>query len=424
MTATADETRWGPTQRGGRRSRPGRRILIALLVVLGLVVVFGLATAFYASSRIERVEVTSLMSGGGPLNILVVGSDSRADLTPEQRNELNTGSFEGARTDTIFVMQVSGGDAAMLAFPRDLYVDRCDGSRGRINAAMAIDGPGCLVQTITDLSGIPIDHYLEVRFLGFRDIVDSVGGVEMCLEAPIADADAGIDLPAGCQVLDGRDALGFVRVRKIDSDLERIKRQQRFLGNLANEILAPSTLLNPVRLFRTAGEVGSALRADDGLGVVGLGRIGWGMRSLAAGEAAFHTVPVTGASAGGASVLVAEEGTAAELFAAFRNGSILGTGGSQVAPEDVSVRVLNGAGVSGLASRTAEELSAVGFDVIGIGNADATERTSVLHPPGAEDEAQLLAERFGTAASIEPAVTSSSDVDVVTLVLGRDLADG
>lgn len=415
-TRTEAEPRWGPTQSGGRRRRPFRTVLKVLAIVVLLILAFGLLTAFYASSQIERVDVDGLMRGGGPLNILVVGSDSRENLTDEQRDELNTGSFEGERTDTIFVMQVSGGEVAMLAFPRDLSVERCDGSQGRINAAMAIGGPGCLVQTVTDLSGIPIDDYLEVQFLGFRDIVNAVGGVEICLDKPIADESAGIDLPAGCQVLDGNEALGYVRVRKIDSDLERIKRQQQFLGNLADEVTSPSTLLNPVRLWRTAGQVGSALVADEGLGIIDLGRIAWGLRGLAGGNAVMETVPVTGGD-----VLELKEGEAEQVFAAFRDGSVLGRETS-IAPADVSVRVLNGAGVSGLAGQTGDALSAAGFDVVGVGNAEATEQTVVLYPSGQEDQARFLAEQFGQQAPVEPAVEESGDVDVVTLVLGSDLA--
>ncbi|MDX1621682.1 MAG: LCP family protein, partial [Nitriliruptorales bacterium] len=221
QTETSSDPRWGPTQTGGRERRPVRTTLKWLGIVLAVLAIYAIATAAYASSQIERVDVDGLLRGGGPLNLLVVGSDSRENLTPEERNELNTGSAPGQRTDTIFVMQISGGDVALLAFPRDLYVERCDGSQGRINAAMAIGGPGCLVETVSQLSGIPIDDYLEVQFLGFRDIVNAVGGVEMCLDRAIQDDDAGIDLPAGCQVLDGRQALGYVRVRKIDSDLER-----------------------------------------------------------------------------------------------------------------------------------------------------------------------------------------------------------
>jgi LCP family protein required for cell wall assembly len=130
-------------------------------------------------------------------------------------------------------MTIQGGRTALLAFPRDLLVTRCDGSTGRINVAEAIGGPSCLVQTVRELSGIDVQHYLRVTFGGFVDVVDAVGGVELCLEEPIDDRDAGIDLPAGCQVLEGPDALGYVRVRKIDDDLGRIQRQQRFLQALA-----------------------------------------------------------------------------------------------------------------------------------------------------------------------------------------------
>ena len=422
MTDTAAEPRWGPTQTGGSSRRPFRTFLKAVAIVLLVILAFGLATAFYASSQIERVDVDGLMRGGGPLNLLVVGSDSRADLTEEERRELNTGSVEGERTDTIFVMQVSGGDVAMLAFPRDLYVERCDGSQGRINAAMAIGGPGCLVETVTNVSGIPIDDFLEVQFLGFRDIVNAVGGVEICLDRPIADQDAGIDLPAGCQVLDGAEALGYVRVRKIDSDLERIKRQQQFLGNLAAEIMSPSTIFNPFRLWSTAGQVGSALVADEGLGVIDLGRIGWGMRGLASGNAVLDTVPATGGSAGGASVLVPTE-EAEQLFAAFRDGSILGRE-TEIAPSEVSVRVLNGAGVSGLAGQTAEALTTAGFDVVGVGNADPAEATTVRFPSGQEAGAELLAGQVSEQTGVEPTLEESSEVDVVTLILGTDLGDG
>jgi LCP family protein required for cell wall assembly len=162
----------------------------------------------------------------------------------------------------------------MLAFPRDLWVERCDGSGGRINAAEVIGGPSCLVRTVQDLSGIEVHHYLRVTFGGFVDLVDAVGGVELCLEEPIQDADAAIDLPAGCQRLDGTDALGFVRVRKIDDDFQRIQRQQRFVQALAREVATPSTLLNPVRLVGLTQEAGDTLAIDESAGVRSLGRIG------------------------------------------------------------------------------------------------------------------------------------------------------
>jgi LCP family protein required for cell wall assembly len=278
----------------------------------------------YVSWRIPRQEVTGLASGGQPFHILITGSDSRAELTPEERIALTTGSAGGERMDTILVLSVSGTRAGMLALPRDLLVERCDGSVGRINGANSIDGPGCLVTTVRELTGLPIQHHLTITFGGFRDVVDAVGGVRLCLDAPIKDRSAGIDLPAGCQVLDGADALGFVRVRKIDNDLKRIERQQQFLKALARELLDPTLIVRPWRVVMIANGLTSALVADEELGVVDLYRIAIGLRALAAGDAVTATVPADpGTTSQGASILRVRSDEAQVLFDAWRDGSAL-----------------------------------------------------------------------------------------------------
>ncbi|HEX2027011.1 MAG TPA: LCP family protein [Nitriliruptorales bacterium] len=429
MTTTPLEEReedWGATVHGGRRRRRWglRRVALGLVVVALVLMGLGAGAAVYASTRMERVPVEGLQPAGvgEPLHLLVVGSDSREGLTPEQQEELTTGDMGGDRTDTIMVMTIRGGRAAMLSFPRDLYVERCDGSVGRINGATGIAGPGCLVQTVVALSGIPISNYLEVHFLGFRDIVQAVGGVDVCLERAIADPFAGIDLPAGCQRLDGTQALGYVRVRKIDSDLERIERQQGFLSALASEIVSPSTLVNPLRLYRTAGEVGSTLTTDRGMGAVDLSRVGLGMLGLARGRSVTATVPATGDSVGGAAVLRVQEGEAAALFARFRDGSILQQArpAGALAPGDVHVAVRNGAEATGLAGRTAEALEEAGFQVDDVGNADPVDATQVRYPPGSEEAARLVADQLPA----EPQLQEDPNVQMVTIVLGPDAATG
>ena len=305
----------------------------------------------------------------------------------------------------------------MLAFPRDLFVTRCDGTSGRINAATGIDGQGCLVETVSQLSGLPIRHTVEIDFRGFRDMVDAVGGVEVCLERPIRDRDAGIDLPAGCQVLEGTDALGYVRVRKIDDDLQRIKRQQQFLRALAGEVAQPATVLNPIRLYRTAGAAGGALRADEALSSVDLLRMAVGGRGVANGRIVAETVPATMAFIGGASVLQIDQTAADDLFERFRSGAIFDEVPSSdrtVEPEDVEVRVLNGSGVEGLAAQIGGTLEAAGFVVVDIGNANATTTTVVRYPSDLEAEARTLAD--AAPGDVELAVDDG--VDVVTLVLG------
>lgn len=392
---------------------------MTLLVIVALLALYGLGALFYASSRITRDPVDGL-DRGGVYHVLVTGSDSRENLSDEERAELNTGSAGGERTDTIFVLSVQGTKAAMLAFPRDLFVERCDGSEGRINAATTIDGQSCLVQTVSQLSGLPIRHSIQIDFAGFRDVVDATNGVEVCLEQPIADRDAGIDLPAGCQRLRGSDALGYVRVRKIDDDFGRIKRQQQFLKALAGEVAQPSIVLNPFRFYGVAGAMGGALRADRRLSSVDLLRMGLGARGIATGRIVSETVPAVPASVGGAAVLEVSQPKADNLFERFRSGSIFEqvlTGGDAVAPEDVEVDVLNGSGVDGVAGRTAEALEARGFVVRDVGNAPATTTTVVRYPEGQEAEARTVA---AEAPGDDVAVEADDSVEVVTLLLGSD----
>ncbi len=420
-TATEHEDGWGPTVagQGRRRRRPLRALAVVLLLALLAIVGFGL----WASAQIPRTEVDGLASAGRTMHVLVTGSDSRADLTREEQNELTTGRDDGAgeRTDTIFVMTVRGSSVAILAFPRDLWVTRCDGSSGRINVAMQLGGPSCLVTTVRQLSGIPISHHVSVSFGGFRDVVDAVGGVEVCLEDAIADRDAGIDLPAGCQRLDGRDALGFVRVRKIDNDLQRIQRQQAFLKALAGEIASPGTLLNPARAVPLASQIGGAITADRGLGPIDLVRLALGARGLAGGASVTETVPATVGTVGSASVLFVDDAAAGPLFRSFADGSILDRAGDDaagIAPADVPVRVLNGAGVSGLARQVADLLAARGFPIAEVGNASDRDRTVVQHPAPQRAGAELVAGELPGDVELQ----ETSEVSQVTVVLGRNAA--
>ena len=418
MSAAGEPTEgWAPEVENRGRRRPWARLLLGVLAV-ALVVL--LALPFLASSRIPRTEVDGLSAGGTPTNVLVAGSDSREGLTREEMRELSTGVADeigGARTDTILLLSFRGSEMALLSFPRDLWVERCDGSVGRINVAESIDGPSCLVTTVQNLSGLPVHHYAEVTFGGFRDIVDAVGGVELCLDEPISDRDAGIDLPDGCQRLDGADALGYVRVRKIDDDLARIERQQRFLQALAREAVDPATLLNPVRLWSLSNDAGGALTVDDSLGTFGLGRLAWAGRSLARGDVATHTVPVTpGTTSGGAEVLYPRQPEADQLFGRFRDGSILAAAAPR--PEQVSVTVLNAAGVSGLAGQVGELLEGRGYDVVDIGNTDRREHTVVRYPVGQRAEAELVADDLPG----DPRLEESSQATTVVIELGPDTA--
>lgn len=303
-----------------RRRGPARAIRVLAL----LLIVFVVAAPAIVLVLLPRQEVTDLSPAGAMFNVLLVGSDSRAGLSEDERRELTTGSAGGDRSDTIMLMTVQGLRVGLLSFPRDLAVERCDGSVGRINGAVAIGGPGCLVDTVERLSGMDVHHHVTVTFGGFRDVVDAVGGVELCLERAIRDRSAGIDLPEGCQVLDGADALGYVRVRKIDSDFARIERQQQFLRALANELLDPTLVVRPWRLVAITGGVSRALVVDQRLGPVDLLRLALGLRLLAGGGAVTATVPSDGfTSSSGAALQRVRQPDADALFAGFADGSAL-----------------------------------------------------------------------------------------------------
>lgn len=424
--SAVDHQGWGPEVGvgGGGRRRPRRLLLLLFVVVLVAVLV----VPFLISARLNRMPVDGLASRGSPTHILLMGSDSREGLSPEEERELSTGSgdvFTGERIDTILLLTVDRGEAAMLSFPRDLWVERCDGSVGRLNVASAIDGPGCLVDTIHEASGLRAHHAVRVTFGGFRDVVDAVGGVELCLEDAIADRDAGIDLPAGCQVLDGADALGYVRVRKIDDDFQRMQRQQRFVKALAHEVTQPAVLFNPVAMWRLSGDAGDAVEVDQSMGVLDLAQLAWAGRSIAAGTVASYTVPVDPrTTSGGAAVLDLRQPEAEMLFARFRDGSVLleavddGPEEPPVARSDVLVTVANGAGVAGLAGQVADQLAALGYPIGEVTNAPPTVTTLVRYPPGKSAAARLVAGDVPGPTALEEA----PDVDHVTVVLSREAA--
>ena len=443
---------FGPTVIGGRRRRPGsinwRGISTLLTAFIALSAVTASATAgvlvWYGERQIGQVQVETDQPGdtdgdgdvdevdikgiGEIRNILVVGSDSREGLTAKERRDFGTGDFEGVRTDTIILLQLDPDrhGAAMLSFPRDLLVTRCDGTEGRINGAyeigrmMDIGGPTCLARTVKELTGIPIHHYAEVSFQGFVDVVDTLGGVTMFLREPIKDEDAKIDLPAGCVTLDGKEALGFVRVRKIDSDFGRIARQQRFVRELIDEATSARVALNVPQLFRLVNAAARAVDTDESLSLGLMRRIAFSFRDLSSDRLDARTVPGFNRLINGVAYVVEDEAAAQPLFAAFRDGvaapAELGTEG----PVDVTVAdvppiaVLNATRTSGLAAAAAHALRIYGFTVSRTENATMQEATStrIIHPAGRREEAKLIAEALPGARLVRDDLTDDFVVEV------------
>lgn len=296
--------------------------VLSRLAIVPVALVVGLTALAFL--RMANVPVEGLSDVPFPrMNVLVAGTDSREGLTPQQRREMSLGNFEGSRADTLFLVSVHGDDAAILAFPRDLYVERCDGSRGRVNEALQM-GPACLVETIQEFSGVPVSHYVQMDFTGLVDVVDAVGGVTMALDQPIVDDKSGANLPAGRQRLSGRQALSFVRVRNIDDDLGRIERQQEFMQALSGEFTDVSKLMNPLRLWHVVSDTAGALSVDRDTGPVDLARLGFALaRSTSNGSMATSVVPTQPRDIGGEEVLVHDRAKAGAVFRSFADGSIL-----------------------------------------------------------------------------------------------------
>ena len=313
-----------------RRPRYGFRRLLALLALL-LVAYLGtmivvLSLVWGSVNRVDTTPEASDRPGAAAgSTFLLVGTDSREQLSEEQRSDFGTGFTEGHRADTVMLLHVPTlGDPTLVSLPRDSYVNIRDVGWAKLNAAHSRGGPELLTDTVEQATGMRIDGYLEIGFGGFVSVVDAVGGVEMCLDAPIQDDKAHIDLPAGCQVLSGPDALGYVRMRYSDprGDIGRVERQREFLGALVQEIATPATVLNPWRLHQVGTATGSAVALGEDTSLVETARLALAMRSVSGGSGTSVTVPVADpnfTSPVGSAVLWDEEGAAA-LFTALRHG--------------------------------------------------------------------------------------------------------
>ena len=258
--------------------------------------------------------------------VLLVGSDGREKLTEQQRGELGTGDTEGQRTDSMMLLyKPPSGKAAMISLPRDSWVKIPGHGSAKLNAAYAWGGAPLLVQTIESNTGIRIDGYLEVGFLGVVEAVDAVGGIEVCPKEAIKDKDAHLDLPAGCQTLNGKTALGYVRMRKADQtgDVGRMMRQREVIGKVAKKAMNPLTLLNPVSYWKLNMAAAHTLgRGSD----TGFGEVLGGVQvflSSALGSGYSLSVPVSDANASrdGQSVMLWDKEASKTVFDAVIAGN-------------------------------------------------------------------------------------------------------
>jgi LCP family protein required for cell wall assembly len=316
-----------PRRPARRKPRWGRRIGIAFLVLI-LLIAGGLVWMDFSLNRVTAIEdYPGRPAEAAGTNWLIVGSDSREGLTEEQKAELTTGDAGGKRTDTILVAHIPDNDTppTLLSIPRDSQVDVPGHGSNKINAAFSLGGAPLLVKTVEAKTGLRIEHYAEISFGGFADIVNAVGGVEMDIPEEMHDTKTGVTIPAGHQTLNGTQALGFVRMRYSSStprsDLDRVVNQRKFIGALAGEVASPGTLLNPFTLFPVIGGITDALTVDDGDHLWNLASLGMAMSGISDGSTVTGTVPVTDSSAKNW-----DETKSKQLFDALRNDTVIPEG--------------------------------------------------------------------------------------------------
>ncbi|MER5568134.1 LCP family protein [Streptomyces goshikiensis] len=322
----------GPSDPGGpggpQRPRPGggrpgaapdwgRRIKIGSIVLVSALLVTSIGTYFWADSKVRReVDLSKVIERpkeGDCTTYLIVGSDSREGLSDEDKKKLHTGSAEGKRTDSMMILAACSSGNTMVSLPRDSDVEipsfvgsesgkkfAAKGKHTKLNAAYADDGPELLVRTVEFNTGLRIDHYAEIGFAGFANIVDALGGVELDIDKGFKDEKSGADFKSGKQTLNGEQSLAYVRTRYAfaESDLQRTKNQQKFLSALASQAATPGTILNPFALYPTLGAGLDTLIVDKDMGLFDLGEMFFAMKGISGGDGVSMNMPISGERGG------------------------------------------------------------------------------------------------------------------------------
>lgn len=253
--------------------------------------------AWNSVSRVDSIPTEARPAAGKGTNYLLVGSDSRAGMTESEQQELSTGPDDGGgqRTDSIILVHRStSGLSSMISIPRDSYVAIPGHGKNKINAAFSIGGPKLLVATVEEATGLRIDGYMEIGFGGFAKVVDSLGGVDVCVPFAMKDEKAGIDLQPGCQTMAGPTALGYVRARYSDprGDIGRAERQRQFLSAIMKKAATPSTVLLPSRYYGFAMASASGLRVGEDTSLRESVDVVLTMRDISGGNGLSMVVPL------------------------------------------------------------------------------------------------------------------------------------
>jgi LCP family protein required for cell wall assembly len=447
-----------PDERKGRHARKRRwprRLLIGLNVFVALCLIAVGSLYGYVSYRfgqIHRVTLSDIFHGtvpsggsqssgsaGPPMNILVVGSDTRTGLDEPGDQGFGSGAeVAGARSDTIMIVHLNptDGTASLLSVPRDLWVSIPGQGMNRINSAFN-NGPDLLVRTIQDDLGIEISHFVEVDFDTFRQVVNALGGVKFWYPEPVRDNDNGVNdsglniTTPGCYTLTGNMALSLVRTRHMqyeyngewyfeaESDLARIRRQQLFVKKIVAKAQSQG-LANVTKLNGVVGGIVSNLTVDQSFGEGEMIALVRRYRSFNPSNLPTATLPTDATTIDGQDVLLLDKQDAPAVIDTWEGLSSSGTSAQpsgKVNPTDISVQVLNGSGVTHQAATAAQALQTAGFTVSGTGEAPnfSYGTNTIEYGSGDSADAQYLESRMVGGAALQPdSDLSSGDLVLIT----------
>ncbi|MFF0064032.1 LCP family protein [Streptomyces sp. NPDC005279] len=456
-----------PTAGRRKRKQPKSRKKKALLWtggVMAFVVAAGSIGAYlvyqHFNSNLNTVDVTGAGSGGfkkdQAVNILVIGTDKRSGKGNDGYGDKN--SVGHADTSILFHVSKDRTNATALSIPRDLITDipdcetkTADGTkviRGthktRFNESLGQEGrdPGCTMRTVKSLTGLTVDHFMMADFNAVKSMTTAVGGVEVCLAKDIHDKDSKLNLPAGKHVLEGEQALAFVRTRHsvgFGGDLSRIEIQQQFLSSLIRKMKSSDTLSSPSKMWDLAEAATKALTVDSGIGKISrLRDLGMELSKVNPKNITFATVPVVD-NTDGATVLL-NESKAKPLFSMMQNDTSLTEvkqkeqdaknkqqgllEGTRAAASEVRVAVFNGSETRGAALATLTWLQNEEGVLKSSNEGNAPQklgRTTLTYAPNQADQARKLADLMGLpAAALKPGTKDAVGRAAMTLTLGSD----
>jgi LCP family protein required for cell wall assembly len=447
-----------PAAASDRPPRRRTRRLLRVLAITASVLVFALSGTAWAALSGSFSTSGALAKKGtaadGATDILLVGTDSRNDaqgnpLPRDALAQLDAGSADGElNTDTMMLVRVpnDGSRAVAFSLPRDSYV-KLPGQfgKGKLNSvypgAKAAEaqqlvaegdatpsdvdvksseaGRQALIEAVQDLTGIGVDHYAEVNLLGFYNLTNAIGGVDVCLKNAVDDDFSGAHFAAGPRSVQGHDALAFVRQRHglPLGDLDRVRRQQAFLAGLSHKVLSTGTLADPVTLTRLLDAVKQSVILDNGWDLLGLAQQ---MQGVSGGAVSFMTIPTLGGENTAAGDALKVDPVEVQRFVADAIGPKAAPApvAAGPAPAVIPVDVRNASGTEGAAARVVQILGAQGYTHVASGNADQrTSSSSIVFGPGGDAGAGVVAKTLGgLPARLDPSVPPNT----VRVILASD----